>query len=587
MFSLLRARAVTAAPRMTPRVLRAAPALRTLSTTALRKSDDHGHAQPPTALHGEGSGPGQVPTDVDQATGLERLQMLGQIEGIDVFDQSPLEMTRMGTMADPVLVDTLIRMTPSGWRRPSRRAKRVAQSAVVSTSSMISALSSRKSGTTALLMLTKYSCCAWCLTGRKGGWTEWKRLLLRQFTGAVRTAAGPSTWRPRPLPLPLHGFGTCPRYLSTKSRSLAAEKPSPKAQTVDIATEVQPEPEPEPERQKPSDKPKSKAKPTASLRRGAKDSAPIRTRAAPQIRPVFTVSTAERYVLSRLGATLPAGWKMLPLPEDGFEEAIWIPQWGGAEAFVFKNGSYVCWGLDEDEAIRFGKEVISSVKGVEVGPLRKVETEELDFVADPNEQTRLQGDLIILGGSSTDSNLLARYSFSQALARSSALSALESSLDHYLLSTSGLADTLAEHGHPNMRRKDLIRKMGELLRFRQSLNLRGESFGETPDFYWAEPELEGYFDSVNKALEIRHRMRVLNDKITYAAETQETLRQLLTDTSAHSMELIIIALIAVEVVLPARTNTQQAFIREGPELAHMATGVFKKREEPHTEPALE
>ncbi|KZP00481.1 COX5B-domain-containing protein [Calocera viscosa TUFC12733] len=107
MFSLLRARAVTAAPRMTPRVLRAAPALRTLSTTALRKSDDHGHAQPPTALHGEGSGPGQVPTDVDQATGLERLQMLGQIEGIDVFDQSPLEMTRMGTMADPVLVDTL------------------------------------------------------------------------------------------------------------------------------------------------------------------------------------------------------------------------------------------------------------------------------------------------------------------------------------------------------------------------------------------------------------------------------------------------------------------------------------------------
>ncbi|EJU05001.1 DUF155-domain-containing protein [Dacryopinax primogenitus] len=320
-------------------------------------------------------------------------------------------------------------------------------------------------------------------------------------------------------------------------------------------------------------KSKSKSKNTASLRRGAKDSAPIRTKAAREIKTVFTVSTAERYNLSLLRLILPPGSRMLPMPDDGFEEAIWIPKWGGGEAFVFKNGSYVCWGLDEEVALRFGKEVISSVRGVEIDPLRKTETEELDFVADPTEKTRLQGDLIILGGSSTEDNLLARYSFSQALARSSALSALESSLDHYLLSTSGLADTLAAHGHPNMRRKDLIRKMGELLKFRQGLNLNRENFGETPDFYWAEPQLEGYFDSVSRALEIRHRMRVVNDKITYAAETQETLRQLLTDSSAHSMELVIIALIAVEVVL--------AFIREGPELVHKALDMFGTAEEPN------
>ncbi|EJU05002.1 COX5B-domain-containing protein [Dacryopinax primogenitus] len=107
MFSLIRARAVTVAPRVSLRAVRASTAFRALSTTALRKADDHGHAQPPTPLYGEGSTPGQVPTDVDQATGLERLQLLGEIEGIDVFDQGPLEVNRLGTLADPIMVECL------------------------------------------------------------------------------------------------------------------------------------------------------------------------------------------------------------------------------------------------------------------------------------------------------------------------------------------------------------------------------------------------------------------------------------------------------------------------------------------------
>lgn len=35
--------------------------------------------------------------------------------------------------------------------------------------------------------------------------------------------------------------------------------------------------------------------------------------------------------------------------------------------------------------------------------------------------------------------------------------------------------------------------MGSLLRFRQGLNLGRENFGDTPDFYWGEPVLEGEF----------------------------------------------------------------------------------------------
>lgn len=120
----------------------------------------------------------------------------------------------------------------------------------------------------------------------------------------------------------------------------------------------------------------------------------------------------------------------------------------------------------------------------------------------------MQGDLIILGETSApdadtslpadlppstlpQDTLLARYAYSQALSRSSALSALETSLEEYLHSMAALPDTLISTGKPGLGRVALVKKLGELLKFRQGLNLNRENFADTPDFYWAEPILEG------------------------------------------------------------------------------------------------
>jgi len=45
----------------------------------------------------EGGKPGTIPTDLEQATGLERLEILGKMQGIDVFDMRPLDASRLGT----------------------------------------------------------------------------------------------------------------------------------------------------------------------------------------------------------------------------------------------------------------------------------------------------------------------------------------------------------------------------------------------------------------------------------------------------------------------------------------------------------
>ena len=79
-------------------------AVRAISSTAARRSD-----VPTPQIYGEGAKPGQVPTDENQSTGLERLQVLGAIEGVEVFDSKPLDSSRIGTLADPVKVFSTVR----------------------------------------------------------------------------------------------------------------------------------------------------------------------------------------------------------------------------------------------------------------------------------------------------------------------------------------------------------------------------------------------------------------------------------------------------------------------------------------------
>jgi len=57
-----------------------------------------------TDLIGSGAAPGTIPTDLEQATGLERLEILGKMQGVDIFDMKPLDSSRKGTLDNPIVV---------------------------------------------------------------------------------------------------------------------------------------------------------------------------------------------------------------------------------------------------------------------------------------------------------------------------------------------------------------------------------------------------------------------------------------------------------------------------------------------------
>ncbi|KAH0539001.1 hypothetical protein FGG08_004451 [Glutinoglossum americanum] len=92
-------------------------AQRTISSSLVRRDAKPDDAKPTDAklktfseiksegdLLAPGAAPGIVPTDLMQSTGLERLEILGKMEGVDIFDMKPLDASRKGTLQDPIMV---------------------------------------------------------------------------------------------------------------------------------------------------------------------------------------------------------------------------------------------------------------------------------------------------------------------------------------------------------------------------------------------------------------------------------------------------------------------------------------------------
>jgi uncharacterized Rmd1/YagE family protein len=103
---------------------------------------------------------------------------------------------------------------------------------------------------------------------------------------------------------------------------------------------------------------------------------------------VYTFATAEKYNLASIRNALPAS-------AVRFEEAFWTPVAArdepsssssvSGEAWVFGNGTVVCWGLQEGGSRRFVDDLIKRSQNAQVAPLKQIETEELEFVIDPAE----------------------------------------------------------------------------------------------------------------------------------------------------------------------------------------------------------
>lgn len=229
----------------------------------------------------------------------------------------------------------------------------------------------------------------------------------------------------------------------------------------------------------------------------------------------------------------------------------------GGDIFVFPSGTIVTWSLPPDVVTR---QILRAAEDTHPDDLQEVE--DLEFTTDINRETStLKGDVVVLGtrkehrdGDTLDTTL-AKVAFSSGLARSTKLAVLESALTCYFESTRNIPALLSEGAGVPLGRKFILQKTGELLSLRARLNHYSELTDSLPDIFWdsrSELGLEGYYDQVGRALDVNVRIRTLNQKMDYAAEIAQVLRELSSEQHGTRLEWIIILLIAVEVVFELR-----------------------------------
>jgi cytochrome c oxidase subunit 5b len=56
---------------------------------------------------GPGTKAGNIPTELEQSTGIERHEYLAELEGKEAFDMQPLEINYLGTPSKPIIVKSI------------------------------------------------------------------------------------------------------------------------------------------------------------------------------------------------------------------------------------------------------------------------------------------------------------------------------------------------------------------------------------------------------------------------------------------------------------------------------------------------
>jgi uncharacterized Rmd1/YagE family protein len=269
---------------------------------------------------------------------------------------------------------------------------------------------------------------------------------------------------------------------------------------------------------------------------------------------VVGYSTADTYDLAKLSKRLYAQglYEMRPLPEDLGSSCLYVvakykvddTEQETRDIFFFEHGCVVFWNVPElerdnvlgflkpDEMDSYSEEVISD------------ESEMLSFsLSEDRTMLKTNGNILLKAGENT----LEKYTFSNGIASSVKLGALESDLDRIVGSIEHISEDLKRGKLIKLTREDVLRKTGEIFAVRHVLNLSSDLL-DTPDFYWDRESLETLYHATCAHLSISKRTRVMNEKLNHCGELLGLLSNHLNDKHHVRLEWFIIILIMIEVM---------------------------------------
>ena len=220
------------------------------------------------------------------------------------------------------------------------------------------------------------------------------------------------------------------------------------------------------------------------------------------------------------------------------------------EIFFFEQGSVIFWNvpvLERENVLAFLKQVqFDSYPDETVHE----ESELMSFsVTESQNSSGLKNGNIILKAreGARGTSRLEKYSFSNAIAASVKLGALEANLDGIIDSIEHLSDDMKRGRNIRLTREEAHKKMGEILALRHVLNLSSDLL-DTPDFYWDREDLETLYHMTLAHLTVGKRTRVMNEKLSHCSDLMDLISTTLDNEHGHKLEWYIIILIMIEIV---------------------------------------
>lgn len=215
------------------------------------------------------------------------------------------------------------------------------------------------------------------------------------------------------------------------------------------------------------------------------------------------------------------------------------------EIFLFAYGVTVIWGMTAAHERRF----LTDLAQFETEKLAAadVETEDFNFYYTRQYQARIYNDFISL---KDRRNHMVKLAISHALAQSVKTSLFEALVDATIETTKDIPLVLSQTGTIPLPRLQLNKQIGQLFILRIQIHLQG-SVLDSPELFWAEPQLEPIYGAVRKYLEMDQRVTLLTERLAVIGDLLMVLKEQVTQGHGERLEWIVIVLIAVEILVAA------------------------------------
>jgi required for meiotic nuclear division protein 1 len=209
-------------------------------------------------------------------------------------------------------------------------------------------------------------------------------------------------------------------------------------------------------------------------------------------------------------------------------------------AVLFRYGVVVLIGLSQQE-----QELLEKLSARVSGRLDRYEGETAVIkLAEEDEDQVPAGGPILVRAMSPERLLV----ISDVLAKSVVLAHDERRVAEVFEVIEPFARELATRGKARLNRTGILRLIGNALLVQHRVSGR-VAITEKPDALWDRPDLERLYARLEDEYELQERVDTLNRKLAVISETATTLADIIDTQRSLRLELIIVALIALEIVI--------------------------------------